>query len=331
MSDFFNFFKRSRNTMCRSTLKSLFLMCHRLSTWATTLTAVASPQTWSELRRYNEHPNQQALNNWSPSWDLRNIIAVLFLTSRGWPDLSLICSRKTPSLGLQQAASCYNNVLNAIIKGQVLKSFQLGINSDLIVDASERAVGAVLEQRGHPVLCISRRLSKSEINYSQTQEEALAIVWAVRRLHKYLFGAKFKIISDHQALQHIFNPDSSVGKTTSAMLQRWSLELSAYQYEIEHRAGKNIPQADYLSRHAYQQVPELDDTVLMVNPLSIDCNMLIQETPSCFWASAFRNAPGVVHFSQETIPGNLLSQRKHFDSARCSYVHGSHHCATYVS
>ena len=64
----------------------------------------------------------------------------------------------------------------ALVEGQVLQSFQLGIEPELVVDASEDAIGAVLEQRGHPVTCISRRLSRAEKNYSQTQREALAVV-----------------------------------------------------------------------------------------------------------------------------------------------------------
>ena len=186
----------------------------------------------------------------------------------------------------------YDNLINAILHGQVLKSFQIGIYSELIVDASEYALGAVLEQQGHPVLCISRRLSKAEIHYSQTQKEALAIFWAVRRLHKYLFGTKFRIITDHQALQHIFCPNASVGKATSSMLQRWALELSAYDYDIEHRAGKKIPQADYLSRHAYQDPPEQHETtVMMVNPLPLDRNLLIKETALAYGSvlSGLRN------------------------------------------
>ena len=88
-------------------------------------------------------------------------------------------------------------------------------------------------------------------------------------------------------------------------------ELSAYQYEIEHRAGKNIPQADYLSRHAYQQVPELDDTVLMVNPLPIDRNMLIQETRLAFgpvlsgmrqgWSTSAKKRYPVIYSHRENI------------------------------
>ena len=146
-----------------------------------------------------------------------------------------------------EAEKSYNDLLNAILRGPVLRSFQTNKRSEVVVDASETTIGAVLEQESHPVVCISRRLSKAEVNYSQTQREALAIVWAVRRLHKYLFGSTFLLVTDHKALKYIFQPESSLAKTTTAMLQRWAIELSAYSYEIQHRSGKNIPQADSLS------------------------------------------------------------------------------------
>ena len=182
----------------------------------------------------------------------------------------------------KDVAKAYNELLEATINGQVLTSFTPGQYSELVVDASEYAIGGVLEQQGRPVVCISRRLTKSERNYSQTQKEALAVYWATKRLHKYLYGARFKIVTDHQALQHIFSPRSMVGKATSAMLQRWALSLGAYDYDIEYRKGSQIPQADYLSRNACHEEPgaadveELDS--FMVQPLPIVRNKLIEET-----------------------------------------------------
>ena len=179
-----------------------------------------------------------------------------------------------------QVEKTYNDLIYALLNGRVLRSYQSATESDLIVDASEFAIGGVLEQGGHPVLCISRKLSSAEQQYSQTQREALAIVWCVKRLHKYLFGAKFRIISDHKALKHIFEPKASLGKTTSAMLQRWATELSSYDYTIEHKPGKQIPQADYLSRCAFKEPPPPpgDDSVMMANPLPVNRNQLIAET-----------------------------------------------------
>ena len=181
-----------------------------------------------------------------------------------------------------EAEKAYNALMDAILQGPTLRSFQTNRRSEVIVDASETTIGAVLEQDSHPVVCISRRLSKAEVNYSQTQREALAVVWAVRRLHKYLFGSNFLLVTDHKALKYIFQPESSLAKATTAMLQRWAIELSAYSYEIQHRSGKNIPHADFLSRYAFAEEPTVDenqdDDFLLVNPLPISRNLLIQET-----------------------------------------------------
>ena len=98
-----------------------------------------------------------------------------------------------------EADNRYNQLIRSLLGSQVLRSFQVGAESEVVVDASEVAIGAVLEQHGHPVLCVSRQLSAAERNYSQTQREALAVVWAVRRLHKYLYGSKFRIVTDHKA------------------------------------------------------------------------------------------------------------------------------------
>ena len=92
--------------------------------------------------------------------------------------------------------------------------------------------------------------------------------WAVRRLHKYLFGIKFTIVTDHQALQFLFNPDKSVAKSTAAMIQRWSIALSAYYYDIQHRPGKEIPQADFLSRYSKFAEPTQCNFITTAIPVS---------------------------------------------------------------
>ena len=174
----------------------------------------------------------------------------------------------------------YDQVLASLLNSKVLRSFRMGVSSDLVVDASEHAIGAVLEQEQHPVVCVSRTLSSSAKNYSQTQKEALAVHWAVQRLHKYLYGSKFRIVTDHKALEYLLHPTSSLSKVTSAMMQRWALHLSAYDYSIVHRPGKDIPQADFLSRHAFGEKGSDpgDTTILLTNPLPITRNHLLEET-----------------------------------------------------
>ena len=74
-------------------------------------------------------------------------------------------------------------------------------------------------------------------------------------------------------------PDSSLAKSTSAMLQRWAVTLAAYNYTIQYRPGKQFPHADFLSRHAHLDPPETDEALsLVTNPLPIGRARLIDET-----------------------------------------------------
>ena len=89
-------------------------------------------------------------------------------------------------------------------------------------DASNYAVGAVLiqydENKGkQPIAFLSRALNDREIRYSVTKKEALALVWAVDKLHIYLYGKYFHAFVDHQPLKHIFKPRSKL----NAKLFRW--------------------------------------------------------------------------------------------------------------
>ena len=139
----------------------------------------------------------------------------------------------------------------------------------------------MLEQQNQPVMYISRRLNAAEQGYSQTQKEALAIRWALRRLHKYPFGYHFTIVTDHRALAYIFANNSSASKTTTSMLQRRALEISAYDYSIQHKPGVRIPQADFLSRYSNFQPPSSEDS-FFIHPLPFNRNITIAKTKVSF-------------------------------------------------
>ena len=100
----------------------------------------------------------------------------------------------------------------------------------------------------NPIAFISRTLSPAEKKYSQLEKEGLAIIFAVKKLHQYLSGRKFKIYSDHQPLKYLFTETRPIPVMAVSRIQRWSLLLSSYEYEIEYRPGSKVANADALSR-----------------------------------------------------------------------------------
>ena len=74
----------------------------------------------------------------------------------------------------------------------------------LKTDASDTAIGAVLSQEkdnfDHPAAYLSRSLNKAERNYSTTEKECLAVLYALNHFRTYLLGRKFTLIADHEPL-----------------------------------------------------------------------------------------------------------------------------------
>ena len=123
----------------------------------------------------------------------------------------------------------------------------------LATDASDIGLGAVLStNRGTVVEYASRTLNTAEVNYSTTEKECLAIVWAIHKFRHYLIGAHFLLETDHKPLEWLEATKAS--KSRSQRLERWSLELRAFQFSINHRRGAENQHADALSRHPMQVV-----------------------------------------------------------------------------
>lgn len=117
----------------------------------------------------------------------------------------------------------------------------------LTTDASNEGVGAILSQgqigKDLPIAYASRRLNQAERNYTTSERELLAIVWGTKHFRPYLYGRRFKIVSDHQPLLWIMNV-----KDPGSRLLRWRIKLEEYDYEIVYKKGILNTNADALSR-----------------------------------------------------------------------------------
>ncbi|UYV70427.1 hypothetical protein LAZ67_7002957 [Cordylochernes scorpioides] len=130
----------------------------------------------------------------------------------------------------------------------------------------------------HPVQYYSRALRPHEQNYNISELECLAIIESVEKFRIYLTATKFTIFSDHHALQWLKSIKNPAGR-----LFRWSLRLSAYDYEIRYIKGTQQYEADLLSRNPFCGFLDADAIKIHQN-----------------------NAPTHPHITHDTIPVNKL-------------------------
>lgn len=141
----------------------------------------------------------------------------------------------------------FDQLKQSLTSNLLLSYYNVKYRTQVIADASPVGLGAVLiqfqEEEARIITYASRSLTAPELNYAQTEKEALALVFAVERFHYYLFGRYFELVTDHKALETLFGPKSK----PCARIERWVIRLMSYKFKVIYKPGKtNI--ADPLSR-----------------------------------------------------------------------------------
>ena len=132
----------------------------------------------------------------------------------------------------------FNALKNALINAPILSLPRAGFPYSIDTDACDYQIGVALLQHHedgtrHPIGYWSRSLNSAERNYSATERECLAVVWACQILRPYLEGSTFQIYSDHEALKWLLGITDVSGR-----LARWRLRLAEFDYTIEYKKGK---------------------------------------------------------------------------------------------
>jgi hypothetical protein len=173
-------------------------------------------------------------------------------------------------------------------------------------DASAFGVGAVIlhcfpNGTQKAIMHASRTLNSAEKRYSQIEKQALALVFAVRRFHKLVYGRKFTLLTDHKPLLSVFGSKSGIPAHTANRLQRWALVLLAYDFDIEYRRTDEFGQADALSRLISDYPTTNEDAVIAA--------VAVEEHSVGTLASAVRALPVTAADIQRATSDDPILQR----------------------
>uniref|UniRef100_A0A914UPP6 RNA-directed DNA polymerase n=1 Tax=Plectus sambesii TaxID=2011161 RepID=A0A914UPP6_9BILA len=147
----------------------------------------------------------------------------------------------------------FEEIKKDLISPRMLVHYTPHLPIVMAADASNDGIGAVIAHRmpdGQelPIAHASKTLSDAEKRYPQIQKEALALIFGIKKFHKYLWGRHFVLQTDHQPLVKIFGSKKGLPATAANRLQNYAIILMAYSFDIEYVKTDAFGQADGLSR-----------------------------------------------------------------------------------
>lgn len=153
----------------------------------------------------------------------------------------------------KEADEAFTNLKTALTTAPVLSCPDFCKEFVIQCDASNKGVGGVLVQTfdgiEKPVAFTSRKLTERETKFSTSERELLSVLHGIETFRPYVEGTRFKIITDHSALQWLHRAKDPHGR-----LARWAMRLQQFDFEVIFRKGTDHIVPDALSRAVSQEI-----------------------------------------------------------------------------
>ncbi|XP_024441588.2 uncharacterized protein LOC112324170 [Populus trichocarpa] len=147
----------------------------------------------------------------------------------------------------EQCEKAFVKLKSLLTSAPVIQPPDWSLPFEIMCDASDYVVGAVLGQRKdkkpYVIYYASKTLNSAQKNYTTTEKELLAVVFACDKFRSYLVGSPVVVFSDHAALKYLLSK-----KDSKARLVRWILLLQEFDITIKDKKGTENVVADHLSR-----------------------------------------------------------------------------------
>ncbi|KAK1666319.1 hypothetical protein QYE76_054478 [Lolium multiflorum] len=174
--------------------------------------------------------------------------------------LTNLLQKDVPFVFDDDCKEAFETLKKALTTAPIVEPPDWNLPFEIMCDASDFAVGAVLGQRVDKKLNVihyaSKTLDAAQRNYATTEKELLAVVFACDKFRSYIVDSKVTIHTDHAAIRYLMQK-----KDAKPRLIRWVLLLQEFDLHIVDRKGADNPVADNLSRLeniAYDPVPVND-------------------------------------------------------------------------
>nr|GEU53845.1 reverse transcriptase domain-containing protein [Tanacetum cinerariifolium] len=161
--------------------------------------------------------------------------------------MTRLLEKDTPFIFSKECIEAFQTLKRKLTEAPILIAPDWDMPFELMCDASDFAIGAVLGQRQdkhfRPIHYAIKTMTEVESNYTTTKKEMLAVVYAFEKFRSYLIMNKSIVYTDHSAIKYLFPK-----KDSKARLLRWVLLLQEFTFKMIDTKGAENLAADQLSR-----------------------------------------------------------------------------------
>ena len=254
--------------------------------------------------------------------ELRKVLGMINYYHKFLPSSAIVLEplhkllrKDIPWMWGEQQCNAFKKIKELLSSTTVLTHFDPRHPIVLTVDASPYGIGAILSHRKngieHPVGFVSRSLNSAEKNYSQTELEALAIIFGILKFQSYLFGHHFTIETDYRPLIGLFGKGYATSKIAAGRITRWCIYLNQFDFELVYKPGTQISHADTLSRFPVSEPPEKallpSETINLIKQLettTVTFEKIAEETKKD------KCLTEVMHYTRTRWPDEISSELK---------------------
>lgn len=184
-----------------------------------------------------------------------------------------LLAKNAPFEFIDECLTAFHTLKKALVSAPIIQPPDWSLSFEIMCDASDYAVGAVLGQtkdkKHHAIAYASKTLMGAQLNYASTEKELLAVVFAINKFSSYLVGAKVIIYIGHAVLKYLLTK-----KNAKLRLIRWVLLLQEFDLEIKDKNRVENTITDHLSRMQVTNMQELP-----INDDALWVYMIAYKTP----------------------------------------------------